>query len=366
MEWRRALALWPVVLMVSSGPRLPAQSMAGGGASAFIWPTEGEYAGSKKCALCHPAQAASYHSSSMFRALEPIDDCEILKQNPRMEWSDGPYHYLIEQKGKGYLYRVAGGGETAETMLLYSFGQGKAGQTYVFQTDGEYFESRVSYYQRLKGLALTVGALNLKPNDIRQALGRSMSPGETRDCFGCHTTAARRGNNLDLEKYENGVQCEACHGPGTAHIASIADGKPKPGTIRGLMGMNAEETSELCGSCHRTWETIMLLKIRGPNNVRFQPYRLTNSQCFLSADKRIACTACHNPHAGLVKNEKAYDAKCAACHNAQNTTIRKRTCRVGAEACTSCHMPRYEVPGANHAFADHWIRIARQGESYPD
>jgi hypothetical protein len=29
-------------------------------------------------------------------------------------------------------------------------------------------------------------------------------------------------------------------------------------------------------------------------------------------------------------------------------------------------MPRYELPGANHAFADHWIRVARKGESYPD
>lgn len=331
-----------------------------------IWPEHGRYAGSSKCAICHPAQAKSYHSSSMFRALEPVSSCEILKQNPRMEWTDEPYHYVIEKTATGYRYAVSAGGQTEETILGWAFGQGKAGQTYVFEKNGRYFESRVSYYQELKGLGLTVGALNAKPANLEQALGRSMGDIEARDCFGCHTTGARRGIRLQLEKYEAGVQCEACHGPGQAHIDSISGGKPKPGSIRSLKGLNAEDTDELCGSCHRTWETVILMKIRGTNNARFQPYRLTNSPCFISDDARIACTACHNPHAALVHDPKAYDAKCLACHNTRNTAISKKSCSVAKEACTSCHMPRYEVPGSHHAFADHWIRVARAGEPYPD
>ena len=366
MRRRPNRGLWSAILLVAAVAGLSAQTMPGGGAAGSIWTTAGEYVGSKKCALCHPAQAASYHASSMSRALEPIDNCEILKQNPRMEWTDGHYRYRIEQVGQTYLYRVTDGRETSEAPLLYSFGQGKAGQTYVFRAAGEFFESRVSYYQRLKGLDLTVGAQNLKPTNIQQALGREMGPTEARECFGCHTTAARRGTTLQLDNFENGVQCEACHGPGAAHISSIVDGKPKPGAIRELKGMSAEETNDLCGSCHRTWETITLMKIRGVNNIRFQPYRLTNSQCFLSGDRRIACTACHDPHAPLVKDDQAYDARCTACHNVQNASIRKRTCKVGTKACTSCHMPRYELPGGNHAFADHWIRLARKGDNYPD
>jgi hypothetical protein len=193
-----------------------------------------------------------------------------------------------------------------------------------------------------------------------------MTDGEARDCFGCHTTAARRGNDLQLTRYENGVQCEDCHGPGAAHIASISDGKPRPGSIRGLKGLNAEQTNDLCGSCHRTWETIMLLKIRGTANVRFQPYRLTNSQCFLSGDARIACTSCHDPHAAPNTDPKAYDARCAACHNPANAAIRKKTCKVASAACVTCHMPKFEVPGSHHSFADHWIRVARAGDRYPD
>ena len=344
---------------------LAAQGM-GGGASALIWPAQGEYIGSSQCALCHPAQAKSFRVNGMHRAMAAIGDCDILQQHPRMTWSDGPYQYLIEKTEGGYRYSVANGAERADATLRYAFGQGKAGQTYVFEKDGRYYESRVSYYRELNGLSLTVGAQNARPADILQALGRLMSPNDARDCFGCHTTGARRGNALQLEKFENGVQCEDCHSPGAAHIASIVDGKPKPGTIRNLRGLSAESTNDLCGSCHRTWETIALLNIRGPNNARFQPYRLTNSRCYDPSDRRIACTACHDPHAALVTDAKAYDSKCAACHNAGNTAIGKRVCKVGGEGCVTCHMPRVEAPGSHHLFVDHWIRVARKGDAYPD
>jgi hypothetical protein len=343
-----------------------AQGMAATPSSETIWPAKGEYVGSRRCAVCHSAQARSFSSSSMSRALESIDNSEILKRNPRLTWTEGAYRYLIEKSGAGYRYMVTDGKESAEVMLRYVFGQGKAGQTYVYEKDGRYYESRVSYYQELHGLDLTVGAHNMAPANIGQALGRLVSSGEARDCFGCHATAARRGNELKLEKFENGVQCEECHGPGAEHVAGISNGKPKPGTINSLKGLTAEATNELCGSCHRTWETVMLLKVHGTGNVRFQPYRLTNSQCFLSGDSRIACTACHNPHAGLTTDTKAYDAKCTACHNAANTAIARKVCKVAKQDCVTCHMPRYEVPGSHHAFFDHRIRIARAGDPYPD
>ena len=98
--------------------------------------------------------------------------------------------------------------------------------------------------------------------------------------------------------------------PGAAHVAAVADGKPKPGAIRSLNGMSAVETSNLCGSCHRTWQMVMLLNIQGVSTVRFQPYRLSLSLCFLSNDSRVACTACHDSHAALTHDETAYDSKC--------------------------------------------------------
>jgi hypothetical protein len=263
------------------------------------------------------------------------------------------------------MYRVTDGRESFAAALEYAFGQGTVGQTYVYSSGGVFYESRVSYYAALKSLDITVGDRNTKPANVREAAGRAISGREARDCFGCHTTGARIGATLQLDRFAPGVQCEECHGPGGRHVASIRNGKPAPGTIRSLKGMDAQEASEFCGVCHRTWEAVMLMGIKGVENVRFTPYRLALSKCFAVDDRRIACTACHDPHGPLAPSDTAYDAKCAACHNAANTALKKRLCPVAKQACTSCHMPRIEPPETHHVFADHDIRVVRGKDDYP-
>jgi hypothetical protein len=130
-----------------------------------------------------------------------------------------------------------------------------------------------------------------------------------------------------------------------------------------LAGHSAEEMADLCGRCHRTWSQIALNGPRGVLNVRFQPYRLANSKCYDTADARIACSACHDPHGPLETSAASYDARCSACHSAAQHT---KTCRVAKANCVTCHMPKIELPGAHATFTDHQIRIARAGESYPN
>ena len=98
---------------------------------------------------------------------------------------------------------------------------------------------------------------------------------------------------------------------------------------------------------------------RGVLNVRFQPYRLTNSRCYNVADARIRCTACHDPHGPLDTGALAYDHKCTACHGAA-------ACPAGKQSCVICHMPKIELPGAHARFTDHQIRIVRAGDPYPN
>ena len=102
---------------------------------------------------------------------------------------------------------------------------------------------------------------------------------------------------------------------------------------------------------------------RGPLNVRFQPYRLTNSRCYDVADTRLRCSACHDPHGPLEVSAAKYDAKCAACHSAVSHI---KTCPVGKQNCVTCHMPKVELPGAHARFTDHQIRIVRAGQPYPN
>jgi hypothetical protein len=111
---------------------------------------------------------------------------------------------------------------------------------------------------------------------------------------------------------------------------------------------------------------VMMMGLKGINNARFPPYRLANSACFSLTDRRIACTACHNPHEALATDDRAYDSKCEACHNAANSSIKKKSCPVGKQACTSCHMQRVEPAESHHAFPDHWIRVVHSKSDYPD
>jgi hypothetical protein len=134
-----------------------------------------------------------------------------------------------------------------------------------------------------------------------------------------------------------------------------------------LAGSSTEEISELCGRCHRTWSQIAANGPRGVLNVRFQPYRLTNSRCYSVTDKRIRCIACHDPHGPLETTASSYDRRCTACHSATaGSTSEAKTCAVGKKNCVTCHMPKVELPGAHARFTDHQIRIARTSDPYPN
>jgi Cytochrome c554 and c-prime len=315
------------------------------------------------CAQCHRDQAAPYRSTPMAQALESVSKCDILKRHTDLTFQEGGYKSRITRDGERTLLTVTDGRETIAVPLLWAFGQGHAGQTYVFERNGAFFESRVSFYNALGSLDLTMGAGNSKPTNLGDAAGRLMVTGEARECFGCHSTGAVSDAQLHLERIAPGVGCESCHGPAEKHVAAVRAGNVPAAKMPKLGSLSTEEMSELCGGCHRTWSQIALSGPRGVLNVRFQPYRLANSKCYDATDSRIRCSACHNPHRPLEINAASYDVRCSACHSAAGHT---KTCSVAKENCITCHMPKIELPGAHKRFADHQIRIVRAGEPYPN
>jgi len=293
--------------------------------------------------------------------LQPTIDLEVFKRHPRLAASLGGYSYAIERTVDGVTYSVSDGKDTIRAIPMWTFGQGAAGETFVFERDGRWYESRVSYYAAPDGLDYTMGSRNSLPQNLAEAAGKLMSPVETADCFGCHATGAVRASALNLAAMKPGVQCEACHGAAEQHLEAVRTGKGGA-AMRKLGAMSPEEMSEFCGRCHRSWSSVAANGPRGILNVRFQPYRLALSKCYQPDDNRIRCTACHDPHQQLVTTARSYDAKCAACHSPSAG----HTCRVARQDCVACHMPRIELPGAHRQFTDHRIRIARAGEKYPD
>ena len=383
----KTLALLAFILACFSLPLLSrAQMNAPAPYNPTPWRTsrpfaEAGYVGREACAKCHEQEAATQHATAMGRAIETVADSRVLSSHPRMTFRAGSYLFQIERRGAASVYSVTDGTRTVSAPILYAFGQGKAGQTYVFKLDGSFYESRLSYYREIDGLDYTIGYERKAPPSIEEALGRRTSDDEARSCFQCHGTAAVAGRSLQLEHLLPGVSCESCHGPGREHVAAMQARDLKNKHIFNPGSLSPDELSqEFCGSCHRSAEQVLSSKaLQGLHSVRFQPYRLFTSRGHEPFDPRMSCTACHDPHDNPRRDEAFYDSKCFACHRSQ-ASLRSpqlakeeaaddrtaKPCPVSQKNCASCHMPKVELPGSHFKFTDHRIRIVRPGEAFPN
>lgn len=315
------------------------------------------------CASCHQQQTAHFHETAMARALEPAAASDVLRTHPDLRFAEGAYQSRIVREGNRSILTVTDGSAAVSVLLLWAFGRGEAGQTYVFERDGAFYESRVSFFNAIQKLDLTMGAQGSKPSSVEEAAGRRMEASDARDCFGCHSNGGVVQGKLQMATLSPGVACGSCHQGSSQHVSALRSRDVAAAKMPKLARLDAEEMSEACGRCHRTWAQIAANGPRGVNNVRFQPYRLTNSKCYDPADARISCAACHDPHRPVKLQAASYDARCGACHGA---TASAKMCPVGKKDCANCHMPKIELPGAHARFTDHQIRIVRAGEAYPN
>jgi len=322
--------------------------------------------GSLGCAKCH-SEGRMQPATHMAHALEGVERARILIDHPVLTATYGRYSYRIERTGNQSLYSVTDGQNTMTLPIRWAMGASSAlGQTYILEKDGKLYESRMSWFRELNSLDPTLSGNTTLPDNLNEAAGRLMSQDDKLRCFGCHATGAATGRQLTLDKMTPGVQCAHCHENTEAHLAAMArnSGKPViPAGLAGLSNLSAEEASNFCGRCHRTWAEIAMQGDHSINNIRFQPYRLSSSKCYDPDDRRISCLACHDPHRENSAQATAYDGKCQACH--AGGKAKAKTCRVSKHDCVSCHMPKIELPGAHYRFSDHRIRIVKPNEPYP-
>lgn len=154
------------------------------------------------------------------------------------------------------------------------------------------------------------------------------------DCGPCHTTGYRPEGNQDNLKgivgtwAAPGVQCEACHGPSSLHVAN-------PYTV----DAKVDRDPELCGKCHRRGDVTQVDAQNG-----FIQHHEQYEELFQSKHVTLDCVTCHDPHTGVVQLRKANAAKttrtaCENCHfqQAKNQSEAHKAVKV---ACMDCHMPR--------------------------
>lgn len=342
------------------------------------WPTKGsaareEYVGSAACAQCHKHKVQTQKTTPMANtAMAPLDST-FLTSRPKIVGQLGPYHYDLVHNDKQVQYSVSNGKSSASGSLIWVFGSGEHGQTYVYEQDGTFYESRVSYYASPQALDLTTGHSPATPSKVEAALGRPMDPDGARLCFGCHTTASTTHYRFDPGQLSPGVACEGCHGPGSRHVAAmnLDPDVSGPKDILNPANLSPIDSVEFCGVCHRSRIDVVLNRATGLEDVRFQGYRLETSKCFGTGDARITCIACHDPHERLVRDSGAYDKNCLACHAAKASVKAPAdhyavACPVKERDCVTCHMPKVEAPSMHSTFTDHRIRIVKAGAPFPE
>lgn len=347
------------------------------------WPTKGtaarsEFAGAETCAQCHAGIAESQRKTPMFSAASRPSSSPLLEHHTRLPFSDSAYDYLLLRDSAGFSFSVSDKSGTITAPIDWAFGTGEVAQTYILKREGIFLESRLSYYTGPMVLGITPGHQEAAPASLSDAIGDPIEDATLPRCFGCHSTASTVSGTFDADHAVLGVTCEACHGPGTAHVAAMRSGKVglASATIFSATRLSPVNSVDFCGACHRTPADVAgyMPANMGIANIRFQPYRLERSLCWGDGrDARITCVACHDPHQPLVRDSAAYDSKCLKCHAATGTgpsltnqangpgAPRVQTlqpgCKVASTSCTSCHMRKYDLPAVHGAFTDHYIRV---------
>jgi hypothetical protein len=311
------------------------------------------------CVACHRNESRSQPATPMGQAASRAIDADILRDHPDMRFTRGAYTYAIHRETNRVTYSVSKGKKTFSAPIVWAFGVGSIGQTYLYENRGDLYESEVSFYTPIQGLDITIGHGRTTPSDVEEAAGRRLPAAEKSHCLECHMTGSS-------DALIAGVLCDRCHTNALEH-ARTSNRQIVPRVMpEKLSLLTKDQLSNFCGECHRTYQYVVSHGTMNVNNVRSQPYRLATSKCYKSSDdKRISCVACHDPHRDLVKNAAYYDAKCQACHASGDTTAAIKTCPVGTRDCVSCHMPRVNFPDGHSRFTDHRIRIVKPGAPYP-
>ncbi|HET8732285.1 MAG TPA: tetratricopeptide repeat protein, partial [Anaeromyxobacteraceae bacterium] len=213
-------------------------------------------------------------------------------------------------------------------------------------------------------------------------------------CADCHSTAVRKRYDPATDSYETSwsevmVGCEACHGPGSRHVAwadQPAMGRApieNAGLVTRTARLAAPELVGLCAPCHARRAQFMdqgvpggelldryLPTVLAPGvfhadgqiqDEDFEWHAFTQSKMYASG---VRCTDCHDPHSGRRRAEG--NALCTRCHRADAYDapahhFHKAEWKGKPSAgvlCVSCHMP-----GKNfmvvHFRRDHSMRVPR-------
>lgn len=376
-------------------------------------PARAEYTGSQSCARCHATEYARWQASQHAVAMQVADDTTVLGDFSATRFRhDGVTSEFFRRDGR-FMVRTDGpDGALAEFEIRHTFGVYPL-QQYLVELPGGHVQALSIAWDARPKAEGGQRWFHLYPTE-RIAHDDELHWTQRQQnwnymCADCHSTNLQKNYDAAGGTYastwsEISVGCEACHGPGSAHVAladaAAASGKPLASsgltaplderrnatwTIDPATGnatrnrpRESEREIEVCAQCHsRRGQFSNAYRAGEPLLDHYQPALLDedlyhpdgqqrdevyNWGSFLSSRmyaKGVTCGDCHEPHGGKLRADG--NATCAQCHAASTydtTGHHFHEPGTPGAACASCHMrpETYMVVDSRH---DHSFRIPR-------
>jgi predicted CXXCH cytochrome family protein len=370
------------------------------------------FVGAAACAGCHEAETAAWRGSHHDLAMQVASDSSVLGDfNDATFTHGGVTSRFFTRDGRFFVNTDGADGALADFEITYTFGVYPLQQYLIGFPDGRLQALGIAWDSRPKDKG-GQRWFHLYPDHVFTAGEPLHWTGLDQtwnfQCAECHSTELRKNYDPASNRYattwaEINVACEACHGPGSAHVAWASSGRQgddglivhfderdgvswpidsaSGNTHRSKPRTSAKEL-EVCGVCHSRSSKIaepwrpgqQLLQTHVPSLLtqglfeadgksldevyNYAPFR--QSRMFVAG---VSCSDCHDPHSlDLVADG---DQVCAQCHDAGKfaTPVHHHHAEESdAARCVSCHMPvrTYMVVDPRH---DHAFRVPRPDES---
>ena len=334
------------------------------------------FVGSAACATCHAAEATAWAGSDHAWALKTPDAASVLGDfNDAAITNNGVTTRFTTKDGKYVVETEGADGKLQRFEVRYAVGH-RPLQQYLVETE----KGRLQVLDLAWDVAQKTW-FHLYPNQDAPPGDGMHWTGSYKNwqarCATCHQTGFDKGFDFATRTYKSHwaeltVGCEACHGPGEAHMAwaKAKTGADPYAALPMGPGHQAQEIN-VCGPCHSRREAFSQMQPQA--GAGFQEHYalalLTPDLYFPDGQQRdevfilgsflqskmkakgVTCSNCHEPHGGGLVAEG--NAVCTQCHStAGNDTfpsLRKAEFdspehhhhKQGSEAaqCVSCHMP---------------------------
>jgi predicted CXXCH cytochrome family protein len=372
------------------------------------------FVGGKACAGCHSAEFDAWKGSHHALAMQKATESTVLADFAGAQLEHFGVTTTFFRNGDKFMVRTDGpDGALHEYPIAYTFGVYPLQQYLIafpggrLQPLGVAWDSRPKEQGGQRWFHLYPDQ-KLKRGDPLHWTGRDQT--WNYQCADCHSTDLKKNFDLAANTYATSwtdldVSCEACHGPGSRHVAWAKSGeraKPTDGPDRmGLTNwlkptdhshweMNPETgiarrtekltSAELdtCAACHSRRKVIAKDPVPGePFPDAYLPALLepglyhADGQIdgevyeygsFLQSRMHhggVTCSDCHDPHRAKLRADG--NALCGQCHMPAKFDVAEhhhhQPGSTGAQ-CVNCHMPTKNFMVVD-ARRDHSIRVPR-------